>query len=366
MGLRGFFGIDSDGMSEGLALFWHESIFMDIKDSGPRFIDAHIRFSPGEPLFHVTFVYGEPQVCNRHRMWSLLSALRASSSLPWLVLGDFNEALWQYEHFSACLRSESQMAAFRDCVQVCELNDLGFSGLPYTYDNKRAGNSNVRVRLDRAMADNSWRDIYSDSSVVHLVSPCSDHCPVLLKLAKESQPVVHGRQIRYEIFWERDPAMKELIDISWRELGPLGDLGSVSAGLKVMMRKLHAWGRKKFGNVTRELNRLREKLKNLYENNAPRSEIRATSDMMNDLLYKEEMLWIQRSRIDWLKEGDRNTKFFHQNAVWRARKNKIAKLKDDNGVEQTVPSVMERMAVSYFQSLYTHHPSLNCSTITGL
>jgi hypothetical protein len=133
-----------------------------------------------------------------------------------------------------------------------------------------------------------------------------------------------------------------------------------------MMRKLHAWGRNKFGNVTRELNRLCEKLKNLYENNAPRSEIRATSDLMNDLLYKEEMLWLQRSRIDWLKEGGRNIKFFHQKAVWCARKNKIAKLKDDNGVEQTVPSVMERMAVSYFQSLYTHHPSLNCSTITCL
>jgi hypothetical protein len=188
----------------------------------------------------------------------------------------------------------------------------------------------------------------------------------LLKLAKESQPVVHGRQLRYEIFWERDPAMKELIDTSWRELGPLGDLGSVSAGLKVMMRKLHAWGRKKFGNVTRELNRMREKLKNLYENNAPRSEIRATSDLMNDLLYKEEMLWLQRSRIDWLKEGGRNIKFFHQKAVWRARKNKIKRLKDADGVWQEVPSDMERMATSYFKELFTRDPNLNFDELLGL
>jgi hypothetical protein len=88
--------------------------------------------------------------------------------------------------------------------------------------------------------------------------------------------------------------------------------------------------------------------------------------MMNELLYKEEMLWMQRSRIEWLKEGDRNTKFFHRKAIWRARKNKIAKLKDEDGVVQTVPSDMQRMAVSFFQSLYTRDPSLDSSPITGL
>jgi hypothetical protein len=76
------------------------------------------------------------------------------------------------------------------------------------------------------------------------------------------------------------------------------------------MDVLHAWGGRKFGNVTRELTRLRDKLASLQASNAPREEIRVVNDLMNDMLYREEMLWLQRSRIDWLKEGDRNTRFF--------------------------------------------------------
>jgi hypothetical protein len=53
--------------------------------------------------------------------------------------------MWSFEHFSATPRSESQMAAFRDALEVCGLVDLGFSGVPHTYDNKRSGNANVKV-----------------------------------------------------------------------------------------------------------------------------------------------------------------------------------------------------------------------------
>jgi hypothetical protein len=74
------------------------------------------------------------------------------------------------------------------------------------------------------------------------------------------RPPLQGR-LQYEIFWERDPALKEAIDSAWRDTCQHSDLGSISAGLSAVMRKLQVWGKRKFGNVTRELARLREKLK---------------------------------------------------------------------------------------------------------
>jgi hypothetical protein len=57
--------------------------------------------------------------------------------LPKILQGQLNtpEAMWGYEHFSACPRPERKMIAFRDALADCELTDLGFSGLPYSYDN---------------------------------------------------------------------------------------------------------------------------------------------------------------------------------------------------------------------------------------
>lgn len=139
IGLKGCTGVSSEGMSGGLALFWDESVQVEIKGINGRYIDAYVRLSLNDPWWHITFVYGEPRVENRHHMWSMLKALKQSSTLPGIVLGDFNEALWQFEHFSKRKRNESQMQAFRDTLLQCELYDMGFKGVPYTSDNKREG-----------------------------------------------------------------------------------------------------------------------------------------------------------------------------------------------------------------------------------
>lgn len=40
LGLRGFAGVSSEGMSGGLALFWHENLYVEVKDMNKNFIDA--------------------------------------------------------------------------------------------------------------------------------------------------------------------------------------------------------------------------------------------------------------------------------------------------------------------------------------
>ena len=123
---------------------------------------------------------------NCHLMWVKLQSLSTISDLPWLVVGDFNEALWYFEHFSATSRPEAQMIASRDVLEICRLVDLGFASVLHTYDNKKAGNANVKVRLDRAGAAYRWHNMYDSHSVQHLTTPCSDHVPLILKSEPET------------------------------------------------------------------------------------------------------------------------------------------------------------------------------------
>jgi hypothetical protein len=120
------------------------------------------------------------------------------------------------------------------------------------------------------------------------------------------------------------------------------------------MSTLQSWSKKRFGNILRELDKSRNRLEALKIENADQREIRQATDQMNELLYKEEMLWLQRSSVTWLKEGDRNTKCFHQKAVWRARRNKIKRLKDNEGVWKDVPIWKE----------WPHHISKNFLPVT--
>jgi hypothetical protein len=248
-------------------------------------------------------------------MWTTIKNLKATSNLPWMIMGDFNEALWQQEHLSCTPRPEGQMAAFRETLAVCNMVDLGFTGLPYTYDNKRKGRANVRVRLDRAVASADWRDMFGEAAVEHIASLVSDHTPILVRLLQEHRVPARQPRRHYEVWWEREAELPELIAQAWQEAGPKGDLRSVRDGLDKTMQVLQSWSRKKFGNLLAELDKCRKQLTILLQSGNDRDTIRRVSDQMNELLYKEEMLWMQRSRINWLKEGDQNTKYFHQKAV---------------------------------------------------
>jgi hypothetical protein len=120
--------------------------------------------------------------------------------------------------------------------------------------------------------------------------------------------------------WEREASLPEHISNAWAAAGPKDNLAHVRSGLAGVMKHLHEWSKVKFGSVKDRLDKARNRLEELLHMNADREEIRQVADQMNELLYREEMMWMQRTRIDWLREGDRNTKFFHRKAVWRAWK----------------------------------------------
>jgi hypothetical protein len=117
-------------------------------------------------------------------------------------------------------RRWSQIAGFRDDVDVCGLCDLGFKGVSWTFEKKVAGGSFGRVRLDRALASASWCSRFPAAEVQHLLSyATSDHLPILLRYDPPRQQRRGDRLFRYEVMWETHDDFSAKLANSWSSTG---------------------------------------------------------------------------------------------------------------------------------------------------
>jgi hypothetical protein len=350
-----------DGKGGGLALFWNDDVKVDLINYRQHHIDVKIEEVNGIK-WRGTFVYGEARAQDRYHMWNLLKRIKPNSVDPWLMVGDFNEAMWQCEHFSASRRNEKQMSDFRDVLSFCNLHDLGFKGAPWTFNNKQKGNRNVKVRLDRAVACPRWMNLFEDVLLEHITSPRSDHSPILVTYGSLELRNHSSLGCRYEFMWEREASLPEQVELAWNSHASATDLGGISNKISATMTALHGWSKERFGSVSKELKELRLKLEelNLKDNNNNNfSEIQRTAARMDELLHREEIMWMQRSKISWLREGDRNTTFFHRKASARAKKNRITKLKLPDGTTTYSLEKMKSSAKDFFYHLFERDQSVN-------
>ena len=88
------------------------------------------------------------------------------------------------------------------------------------------------------------------------------------------------------------------------------------------------------------------------------NEINCLKREINILLDDEELYWGQRAKAHWLKEGDKNTKFFHAQASERRKQNTIFGIWDEAGNWCDEKESIAHTAINYFENIYTTtHPA---------
>ncbi|WMV49894.1 hypothetical protein MTR67_043279 [Solanum verrucosum] len=71
----------------------------------------------------------------------------------------------------------------------------------------------------------------------------------------------------------------------------------------------------------------------------------------------EEIHWRQRSRIQWIKNGDKNTKFFHRMATSHKRNNTMISFMINGEVSSDHPVVIRNAIVDFYEILYKESES---------
>jgi hypothetical protein len=356
LGYAGSFAVSSVGLSGGLALFWLPQYTVSLKGFNSHIIDVHISLDNEEP-WRATFVYGEPKRSQRHEFWDLLRRLRSEWQGPWICCGDFNEALSQDEHVGARDRSEAQMSLFRDCLDDCCLADLGFSGPKFTWNNRQCEQDHVKVRLDRAVANGEFTARFDAWSVENIITTASDHLAILVSLSaslhEDRPPVQQG--FHFEAAWLRAPDYREVLEKTWTErAGGDVSLQSTWSTLNEVAVSLQSWSRETFGAVRKKIQRIERRLHYLRmsASNGGIDETRKLEKDLCELFEREEIMARQRSRVEWLREGDRNTAFFHARASARKRANKIKALRRVDGSRCEDVTEMKGMVQEFYGNLF--------------
>jgi hypothetical protein len=94
--------------------------------------------------------------------------------------------------------------------------------------------------------------------------------------------------------------------------------------------------------------------------------VRELEQRLHEVYEREEVMYKQRSRQEWLKAGDKNTKNFQNCCSHRRRKNTVLGLRREDGSLCKSNEGMLDMAQAFYQELYASEGSANVEQILNL
>ncbi|PNX83800.1 retrotransposon-related protein [Trifolium pratense] len=239
---------------------------------------------------------------------------------------------WGTPEFVSEIRSFLGLASYyrRSTLTSSDLQDLGYKGDIFTWTNKREGLHLIKARLDKFLANSGWITMFPHFTNFHLLEYKFDHVLILLYFNKhltQTQRQTRPRPTRYEQVWTRDDLHFQIVRNAWNN-----SKSSTHQKLGNTLFALHNWGSKRFGIIPKRIKILQEELLHLSDNKGTHhgmEQLKKKEKELDDILECEEMWWLQRSRVIWLPQGDKNTKYYHMKANIRKHKNTIEMIKDE-------------------------------------
>ncbi|KAG0523282.1 hypothetical protein BDA96_07G110100 [Sorghum bicolor] len=327
--------VDCVGKGGGLAVLWRRGVDVVLRSKSKNHIDMEVSETRGNP-WRFTGIYGEPQEAMKWKTWQLLQDLAAQhqNNQAWLCAGDFNEVLYQHEKEGGVPRPQNSMDRFKQALEVSELHDLGFEGNVFTWRNKQSkGESHIRERLDRAVANFEWLAKFPLVRVKNGDTYHSDHRALVVCTEDDlvgRKPKAQG-PFKFEAEWLKEEGFKDIVKEGWESVG---DVGSLSSKVKGMANSLDAWNINVLGDLEKRLRSAKKELERWHR--APLSDLvvgkEAVWSFKVDRIEEQiDTYWKQRAHVNWLQLGDRNTSFFHKVCSERKRRNRIGRLQEENG-----------------------------------
>ncbi|WMV32724.1 hypothetical protein MTR67_026109 [Solanum verrucosum] len=281
----------------------------------------------------------------------------AETNKPWCSVGDYNVITSIEEKLGGVPYNMRKSLEFIVVIKACGLMDLGFSGHKFTWSNKRGIQHKIWKRLDKALVNDAWLEKMPQTTITHLPSVGYDHCPLLLELNANEEE--HIKYFKFLNCWADHNKFLDIVKTCWQRNIEGNNMWKFHQKLKRLSNTLSSWSRKEFGDIFGKVREYEEKVRNAEENliNDQKETNRATLHELNAKYIKflklEDSIFKQKSQLQWFKEGDANTKYFHSLIRRRRKRLFIHKLIGDDGEWLQGEDNIAKAACDHFQNIFT-------------
>ena len=278
-------------------------------------------------------------------LWHELTRVESMGIRRWCFGGDFNAILHHDERVSRSKSVTPPDRGFSEWVESCGLKELHASGPKFTW-----GRDGCSSKLDRVLITDDWSMKFQNASVLHLPKFKSDHCPLLVKVEKEGVRKKGNNNFRFFAPWVAHNDFHEVVKRSSTLSRSWDD------NVQCFIGNVQEWNKKIFGNLIYKKKLLLRRMDYLNRRTGAtgykgdlKKEKEDTWHQLEEVLAQEEIIWLQRSRCSWYKEGDRNTKYFHSMANSRKKINNIEALKNEEGEWEYDKSKILQIDTQFFE-----------------
>lgn len=277
----------------------------------------------------------------------------------WFITGDYNELLDNSEKEGGPLRWEGSLA-FRSFVTHAGLWDVPFSGNSLSWRGVRY-NHLIHSRLDRAMSNCTWSEMFPTAHCKYLRFEGSDHKPLITFFDRTKRK--RRDTFRFDRRLVSKPEIKTLVEESWKASDPESVLSKICQTRQAII----AWTKEQNMNSKNLILSTQVALDEALSASVPDPKLIAgVSATLNNAYSEEESYRRQRSCIQWLQDGDCNTGFFH--AVTRGRNavNKLAVIENNSGEAAYGDDRIAKCIADFYRDVFTSSPRGGLSFISDV
>ncbi|KAJ6416410.1 hypothetical protein OIU84_002295 [Salix udensis] len=196
---------------------------------------------------------------------------------------------------------------FGRCLEQAELTSLPYRGLRYTWHNGQGSTNMIIKKLDGVLSNYAFTVAWPQVQSQFFPRIVSDHSAMVLRLQpNEPTKVPLPRPVHGSAFFR------------------------LTTKLKMVKAHLVDWHRKHKSGITGRVVKAKEdwtKAQVQLDNDPLSEELKAVEHAVainfNQMIKDEEAYYKQKSRIQWLTLGDRNTAFFHCSMRHRHSRNRV-------------------------------------------